>query len=222
MEKDFLQPLPAMRYQMKSRKTATVMQNSFVVLNKHNYSVPKEYIGKRVDLIYDAENISIYHGLKLVTIHQRDDTPYTYTQKETHGLPGHHGSYEKDLEEIYHRAGEIDNILLLYLKDVAEQAKYPPKAFRSCRGIMSLEKKYGLDRLVAACVCATEGRLYGYNEVREILEHGDDAAFLSPDGENTEVVHEPQKHKNIRGREYYSQKSQLTNITSDKGNGNNK
>lgn len=83
-------------------------------------------------------------------------------------------------------------------------------------------KKYGLDRLVAACACATEGRLYGYNEVREILEHGDDAAFLSPDGENTEVVHEPQKHKNIRGREYYSQKSQLTNITSDKGNGNNK
>lgn len=108
IEKGFLQPLPAMRYQMKSRKTATVMQNSFVVLNKHNYSVPKEYIGKRVDLIYDAENINIYYGLKLVTIHQRDDTPYTYTQKEAHGLPGHHGSYEKYLEEIYQRAGEID------------------------------------------------------------------------------------------------------------------
>jgi hypothetical protein len=82
-------------------------------LNKHNYCVPKEYIGKRVDLIYDAENINIYYGLKLVTIHQRDDTPYTYTQKEAHGLPGHHGSYEKDLEEIYQRAGEIDNILVV-------------------------------------------------------------------------------------------------------------
>ena len=70
--------------------------------------MPKEYIGKRVDLIYDAENINIYYGLKLVTIHQRDDTPYTYTQKEAHGLPGHHGSYEKYLEEIYQRAGEID------------------------------------------------------------------------------------------------------------------
>ena len=45
---------------MKSRKTATVMQNSFVVLNKHNYSVPKEYIGKRVDLIYDADNIILH------------------------------------------------------------------------------------------------------------------------------------------------------------------
>ena len=31
---------------------------------------------------------------------------------------------------------------------------------------------------MAACACATEGRLYGYNEVREILERGDDAVFL--------------------------------------------
>ena len=157
-----------------------------------------------------------------MTIHQRDDTPYAYTQKDAHGLPGHHGSYEKDLEEIYQRAGEIDNILLLYLRDVAEQAKYPPKAFRSCRGIMSLERKYGLDRLVAACACAAEGRLYGYNEVRGILERGDDATYLSPDGENAEVAHEPQRHKNIRGREYYSLKPQPTNITSSKDNGNNK
>ena len=80
-------------------------------------------IGKRVDLIYDAENINIYYGLKLVTIHQRDDTPYTYTQKEAHGLPGHHGSYEKDLEEIYQRAGEIDSIQA-FLKIYNEEKKY--------------------------------------------------------------------------------------------------
>ena len=54
------------------------------------------------------------------------------------------------------------------------------------------------------------------------LERGDDAAFLSPDEENTEETYEPQKHKNIRGREYYSQKPQSTNITSNKNNGNNK
>lgn len=87
---------------------------------------------------------------------------------------------------------------------------------------MSLEKKYGLDLLVTACACATEGRLYSYNDVREILERGDDAAFLSPDEEKTEAVPEPQRHKNIRGREYYSQKPLTANITSDKDNGNNK
>ena len=40
-----------MRYQMKSRKTVTVLKNSYVVLNRHHYSVPDEYIGKRVDII---------------------------------------------------------------------------------------------------------------------------------------------------------------------------
>ncbi len=98
------------------------------------------YIGKRVDIVYDADSLQIYHGLKLVTSHMRNDTPYGYTQKEAHRLPGRHGSYEKDLGEIYERAGAIDNILLNYLREVAAQKKYLPLAFRTCRGIMSLEK----------------------------------------------------------------------------------
>ncbi len=211
MEKDFLRPLPTARYQMKSRKSATVMANSFVMLRKHSYSVPTEYIGKRMELIYDNDNVQIYYGLKLVTIHQRDDTPYTYSQKDAHNLPGHHGSFEKDLEEIYQRAGQIDNILLLYLKEVATQMKYPPKAFRSCRGIMSLEKKYGMARLVAACNCASEGRRYGYNEIKDILQKGDDASYISMDEDNMELSPEykPKTHKNIRGKDYFSK--QLSN-----------
>lgn len=206
IEKDYLQPLPAVRYQMKARKSATVLGNSYVMLNKHHYSVPTEYIGKRVDIIYDVDTVQIFHGLKLVTIHMRDDTPYGYTQKESHRLPGRHGSYEKDLDEIYGRAATIDNILLVYLKEVATQIKYLPKAFRSCRGIMSLEKKYGLARLVAACAYASEGRLYGYNEVKAILEHGDDIDFMPSDGDkpNNPTTTILRSHKNIRGREYFS------------------
>lgn len=137
VEKEYLQPLPAVRFQMKARKTVTVMKNSYVMLNKHHYSVPKEYIGKRVDIVYDADSLQIYHGLKLVTSHMRNDTPYGYTQKEAHKLPGRHGSYEKDLGEIYERARAIDNILLNYLREVATQKKCLPLAFRTCRGIMS-------------------------------------------------------------------------------------
>ena len=58
--------------------------------------------------MYDADSLQIFHGLKLVTSHMRNDTPYGYTQKEAHKLPGRHGSYEKDLGEIYERAGAID------------------------------------------------------------------------------------------------------------------
>ena len=44
---------------------------------------------------------------------------------------------------------------------------------------MALEKTFGLERLVAASACATQLRLYGYQEIRRILERGDDADFLS-------------------------------------------
>ena len=142
---------------------------------------------QRMDIIYDADTVEIFHGLRLVTVHHRDDTPYGYSQKESHNLPGRHGSYEKDLEEIYWRAGSIDNILLVFLKDVAAQKKYLPQAFRTCRGIMSLEKKYGLKRLVAACACAAEGRLYSYNDVKGILERGDDITITGAKHKSTET-----------------------------------
>ena len=211
MESECLQQLPAIRYQMKERKSMTVMRNSYVTLFKHHYSMPTEYIGKRVEIIYDADTLEIYHGLKLVTTHHRDDTPYTYTQKSSHNLPGRHGSYEQDLDEIFQRARTIDNIVFTYLQDVAAENKYPPQAFRVCRGILSLEKKYGLDRLVAACACATQARRYGYQDVKDILEKGDDADFMqSSDTTEDERPAVSVAHKNIRGRDYFSTKSTTT------------
>lgn len=204
VEKDCLRALPSVRYQMKERKSVTVMRNSYVTLGKHHYSVPKEYIGKRVDIVYDADTLEIFHGLKLVTTHHRDDTPYGYTQKEAHNLPGRQGSYEKNLDEIFERAAQIDNIVLLYLREVASQKKYPPQAFRSCRGILSLEKSFGLDRLVAACACASQMRVYGYQDVIGILNRGDDSDFLEQADKDAANILSLPHHKNIRGREYFS------------------
>ena len=83
-ERDYLQPLPSTRFQTKERKSYTVLKNSYVTLFKHHYSVPKEYIGKRVDIVYDADTLEIFHGLKLITTHERDDTPYAYSRKDAH------------------------------------------------------------------------------------------------------------------------------------------
>lgn len=122
---------------MKERRSATVMRNGYVTFRLHHYSVPKEYIGKRVEIVYDADTLEIYHGLRLVTTHQRDDTPYSYTTKDAHGLPGRHGSYEKDLEQIYERAGQTDNVLLLYLRKVAELKV-------SSRGVPFMQRHHGV------------------------------------------------------------------------------
>lgn len=63
---------------------------------------------------------------------------------------------------------------------------------------------------------------YGYQNVREILEQGEDADFL-PDEEGTvcgpTAAGPAPVHKNIRGREYYSRKNEPNNTNS---NGNNR
>ena len=210
-EKDYLRPLPVKRYVVKERKLMTVGNNSYVSLLKHHYSVPKEYVGRRMTILYDADTVEIYCGMNLVATHDRCDIPYAYSWKKEHNLPGHYGPYDKDLEELFRRASEIDNIVLNYLREVERAMQYPPKAFRSCRGILTLEKKYGRDRLVAACACADQKLQYGYQALREVLELGEDADFLpDEDGKVQPNVTSPAPltHKNIRGREYYRKDKQ--------------
>ncbi len=109
----------------------------------------------------------------------------------------------------------MDNIVLLYLREVAAHRKYPPAAFLSCRGILSLEKKFGQERLVAACMCASQLRAYGYQEVLGILHRGDDAAFLSTQEDPADNPVLP-SHKNIRGREYFSRASNQITVKNHK------
>ena len=210
-EKDYLRPLPSKRYVLKERKIMTVGRNSYVSLFKHHYSVPKEYVGKRVTILYNADTVEIYCSMNLIATHDRCDIPYTYSWKKEHNLPGHYGPYDKDLEELFRRASEMDNIVLNYLREVERVMQYPPKAFRSCRGILALEKKYGRDRLVAACACADQKLQYGYQAIRGVLVLGEDVDFLpDEDGRIQPGVTSPAPlvHKNIRGREYYKKDKQ--------------
>lgn len=219
-EKDFLRPLPERRFTIKERKLMTVGKNCYVSLFKHHYSVAREYVGKRVVILYDAVNVEIYCGLNHIATHARCDIPYAYSWKKEHNLPGHYGPYDKDLEELFVKAAAMDNIVLNYLREVDRAMQYPPKSFSSCRGILSLEKKYGPERLIAACACATQKSQYSYQALRQVLEQGEDADYLPDEEGNTPALPEQPRitlHKNIRGREYYNQSN---NFNKENGNGN--
>lgn len=223
-EKDFLRPLPEKPFVMKERKLMTVGKNCYVSLFKHHYSVPREHVGKRVVILYDADSVEIYCGLNLVATHDRCDIPYTYSWKKEHNLPGHYGPYDKDLEELFQRAAQMDNIVPDYLHEVDSMMQYPPKAFSSCRGILSLEKKYGADRLIAACACASQKADFSYQTVKDILEQGDDADFL-PDEDGSipgsSATAAAPVHKNIRGRDYYSRDNNVNPKTTNQTDNDN-
>ncbi len=221
LEKEALRPLVPNRHQMKQRVVATVQRNSYVTLNKHHYSVPVQYVGKRVELVYDADTIDIFHGFTHITTHHRDDRPYEYSRKASHNLPGRKGSYEDDIDGLLERAAQIDNIVVHYLHAVIEEKRYPELSFRACRGIMSLEKKYGQDRLVSGCAAAMDAHRYTVADLIEILETGADADYL-PGSDKDEEARVTPTHRNIRGKDYYASNATQSTLNSSNQNGNNR
>lgn len=165
VERDSLRPLPEKRFPMRMRKVVTVRPDSYFVLHRHHYSVPPKYVGKRVELLYDENTITVYYDLRYVTSHKRDDAPYEYTTKSSHKLPGHHGNYDMDIEEMLEKAADINVVVYEYLYNVAEERKYPPQIYRSLKAMLSLCDKYGKVRFIKACSICMECHEYSYKQI---------------------------------------------------------
>lgn len=138
----------------------------------HYYSVSKEYIGNTVDLLYEGDTVKIYHKFRHITTHRRDDTPFTYSEKQSHKLSGILQEYRNRMDEISHKAGEIDPIIEEYIKLVAIAKKYPIQAVRSADGILSLTNRFGHDRTVLACQIAMVSNMLGYDELKSSFVYG--------------------------------------------------
>jgi transposase len=75
---------------------------------------------------------------------------------------------------------------------------HPEQAYNSCMGVLSLSKRYGRDRLEAACLRAVAIKGLNYKSIKAILENNLD---------RKQTVEQPQlpliTHENIRGTGYY-------------------
>ena len=76
----------------------------------------------------------------------------------------------------------------------------PEQGFRSCLGLLRLNKRYPTERLEAACRRALALGAFSMKSVRSILERGLDQQPLPVAGLAVEV---PLLHENTRGADYY-------------------
>ncbi len=106
-----------------------------------------------------------------------------------------------------------------YLRAVIEDRRYPELAFRACRGIMNLEKKYGQERLVSGCAAAMEARRCSISDMVDILESGADADYL-PGAEADDREPRRPAHRNIRGKEYFAASIRQSTQNDNVKNGN--
>jgi len=79
---------------------------------------------------------------------------------------------------------------------------HPEHGFRACLGVLRLGKRYGPERLEAACARALHIGGARYRSVSSILEHGLDSLPLEDPQTRLAL---PKVHPHLRGPDYYLQ-----------------
>ncbi len=200
IEKSELQPLPELRFDLRHKKSVTVMKNNHVCLSedKHYYSVPFENIGRKVQLLYNQTSVDIYCQYEMIASHKRDTRPYRYTTVKEHLASSHQFIGDWTPETFIGRAQKIGKSCEVYIRAVLEKPQHAEQAFKSCQGIINLAKKVGNDRLNKACERASSYQDYSYKTIKTILEKKLDK-IDDDKGDDNDLP----DHDNIRGKDYF-------------------
>ena len=204
LEAPHLAPLPARRYVIRRFVTNITVQINYHVyfsLDKHYYSVPYQYRKKDVRLSYTKDEIEIYHKHIRIAAHHRDRRAHQYTTIPSHMPSGHRILAEWTPERFLQWAATIGAELTQVISAVIESREVPEQAFKSCLGILNLEKKFGKQRLESASKRANRYQLASYKALKNILDRGLDQK-QEPDEQQPQAV--ATVHPNIRGAGYYA------------------
>lgn len=200
LEKAVLRSLPQYRYECKQQIVVTVMKNGHACLgvDKHYYSVPYRFIGKKVKLLYTSTQVEIFYKYERIAVHGRQYRKYHYTTLNEHLASAHQYLSDWTPEKFIEEGGAIHPDVAQYIIEVIEHKQHPEQAYKSCAGILSLKRKVGGDRLRNACRRAHSFGVYNYPIIVQIL----DKKLDHYTEDETAVAPMPQHH-NIRGEDYY-------------------
>jgi transposase len=200
LEKQCLRPLPAYRYECKQQLLYTVMKNGHICLSpdKHYYSVPFRYIGKRIKILFNSTQLEVFYKYERIALHIRQYRKYHYTTLPEHMASAHRYLSEWTPEKFIEEASAIHEHVAIYIIEIIERKQHPEQAYKSCSGILNLKRKVGSERLINACRRAHSFGVYNYPIIVQILEKKLDQWA----DDQKEEIPMPQ-HPNIRGGDYY-------------------
>ena len=201
-ERQTLRPLADHRYELKHRMIVTVMKNNYVNLteDKHYYSVPYHFIGKKVTLLYSQSVVEVYHRYERIAIHNRSRQPYMYTTVNEHLASKHRYMSEWNPNTFIERAEEVGPETKQYIIELLNTRQHPEQTYRSCQGVLSFAARVGKERLNNACRRALQYGDYGYQTIKAILERGLDGNTDEAEPGSDQPL---PPHDNIRGKNYY-------------------
>jgi len=191
-------PLPETPYQYAEWSKARVHLDYHVEVDHHFYSVPHRLVREQVDVSFTGTTVECFFNSKRVASHARSFLKGKHTTCPEHMPRAHLEFAEWTPERFISWGARIGEATARAIEDVLSRRAFPEHGFRSCLGILSLEKRFGPERLEAACARAVLIKGVNYRSIKSILENNLDSKPLKPRQEPLPFFHE-----NIRGNGYY-------------------
>jgi transposase len=200
LDQPVLRPLPPVAYELAQWKHAKVNLDYHVELDRHFYSVPHPLVHTRVELRATAKSVEVFHKGRRVAVHRRDPMPGTYTTVPAHMPKAHQKHLAWTPTRLIAWGRTVGPETEALISAILADRPHPEQGYRSCLGILRLAKRYGEQRLEAACQRAVAVRARSYRHVHSILKHGLDR---QPPAQDDEPQRALPLHENVRGRDYY-------------------
>ena len=199
IERPALRALPLYPYEYAEFAKAKVHIDYHVQVDYHYYSVPHQLVGETVDIRLTASTVEILLRGRRITSHLRSFLRGRHTTKNEHMPESHRRHSEWPPHRLLNWAGKTGPNTVALFQGVMESRPHPEQGYRSCLGILRLGRRYGAERVEAACKRALSVRALSYRSVESILKHGLDSKPLP----ETAPMTANRQHENLRGPNYY-------------------
>lgn len=204
-EKPHLCDLPRTLFEPKRSTSAKVQRNCHVILgqDKHQYSVPYQYVGKKTEVIYTSTTVEVYLDGHRIAAHTRDRRKHGYTTNISH-MPEKDRKYQEqmgwDADYFEKWAGDIGQDTLWAINHILQSKSLIEQTYNSCLGVLRFAKSKTPQRLEAACTRARSSGKANYGIIKNILEKNLDKI---PSVQRSLDFTTP-AHENIRGANQYN------------------
>lgn len=204
VERAYLKPLPAERYELKGYCRAKVQKIGYVYFSpdKSYYSVPYRYIGKETTIHYTKSSVEVYYNHQRIALHPRNGSKGSYNTNKDH-LGSTHKHYSDWSPEFFrNRATAHGEHVAARVERVIADVDYPEIGYKRAMGIIQMHRAYGPKRLDNACKRALRADAVSYKRIQNILKNNLDESSLFFQDLEDDKSHIPE-HRNIRGASNY-------------------
>ena len=191
--------LPEKAYEYAEWKLATVNIDYHIEVDKHYYSVPFGLLREKLDVRLTAHTVEAFQKGQRVAAHVRSFLPHRHSTLKEHMPPAHQNYLEWTPSRIVAWAQKTGPATAMLVQKIIDSRTHPEQAYRSCLGILRLEKHYSGQRLENACLRALKFSALSFKALRNILENGLDRLEEKQQGSQPALP----DHENIRGSGYY-------------------